>query len=90
MRDKIGSFMSREEAERFLNRWITNYVTPDDIGFSGDQSATPPAGGAYRGHRSCRKAWSLSGSCVPCVRTSNWTSLRFLCGLVAELPGPAK
>src|SRR5258708_4724634 len=35
MRDKIGSFMSREEADRFLNRWITNYVTPDD-------SASPP------------------------------------------------
>ena len=30
MRDKIGSFMSREEADRFLNRWITKYVTPDD------------------------------------------------------------
>src|SRR6476646_518906 len=30
MRDKIGSFMSREEAERFLNRWITKYVVPDD------------------------------------------------------------
>ncbi len=30
MRDKIGSFMSRSDCERFLNRWITNYVTPDD------------------------------------------------------------
>ena len=30
MRDKIGSFMSREEAQVFLNRWITKYVTPDD------------------------------------------------------------
>jgi type VI secretion system protein ImpC len=30
MRDKIGSFMSRSECERFLNRWIHNYVTPDD------------------------------------------------------------
>ena len=30
MRDKIGSFMSREEADSFLNRWITKYVTPDD------------------------------------------------------------
>ena len=30
MRDKIGSFMSRSEAEMFLNRWITTYVTPDD------------------------------------------------------------
>jgi type VI secretion system protein ImpC len=25
-RDKIGSFMSREECEKFLNRWINNYV----------------------------------------------------------------
>jgi type VI secretion system protein ImpC len=30
MRDKIGSFMSRVECERFLNQWITQYVTPDD------------------------------------------------------------
>ena len=30
MRDKIGSFMSRTDCERFLNRWIMNYVTSDD------------------------------------------------------------
>lgn len=30
MRDKIGSFMSRKDAELFLNRWIHNYVTEDD------------------------------------------------------------
>jgi type VI secretion system protein ImpC len=30
MRDKIGSFMSRDDCERFLNQWIVNYVTPDD------------------------------------------------------------
>lgn len=30
MRDKIGSFMSRSDCERFLNRWILNYVTEDD------------------------------------------------------------
>ena len=30
MRDKIGSFMSRDDAENFLNRWIRNYVVPDD------------------------------------------------------------
>jgi type VI secretion system protein ImpC len=29
MREEIGSYMSREQAESFLNRWITNYVTPD-------------------------------------------------------------
>lgn len=29
-RDKIGSFMSRSDCEIFLNKWIMNYVTPDD------------------------------------------------------------
>jgi type VI secretion system protein ImpC len=31
MRDKIGSFMSREQCETFLNRWITHYVLLDDM-----------------------------------------------------------
>jgi type VI secretion system protein ImpC len=30
MRDKVGSFMSRSDCERFLNQWITQYVTEDD------------------------------------------------------------
>jgi len=30
MRDKIGSFMSRTECERFLNQWIAQYVVLDD------------------------------------------------------------
>jgi len=30
MRDKIGSFMSRVDCERWLNQWIQMYVTPDD------------------------------------------------------------
>jgi len=30
MRDKIGSFMSRSDCERFLNRWVMQYVTEDD------------------------------------------------------------
>jgi type VI secretion system protein ImpC len=30
MRDKIGGFMSREDAWIFLNRWISKYVTEDD------------------------------------------------------------
>jgi type VI secretion system protein ImpC len=29
-RDKVGSFMSRIECERFLNEWVRNYVTEDD------------------------------------------------------------
>lgn len=31
-RDKIGSFMSREEAETFLNNWIQDYVLAQDTG----------------------------------------------------------
>jgi type VI secretion system protein ImpC len=35
MRDKIGGYMSRGEAEVFLNNWIQNYVVPnDDAAFS--------------------------------------------------------
>jgi type VI secretion system protein ImpC len=30
MREKVGSFMSREDTERFLNFWIQNYVLLDD------------------------------------------------------------
>jgi type VI secretion system protein ImpC len=30
MRDKIGSFMSRVDCQRFLNTWISQFVTPDD------------------------------------------------------------
>jgi type VI secretion system protein ImpC len=31
MRDKIGSFMSREGCQQFLNDWISNYVLLDDL-----------------------------------------------------------
>src|SRR5215212_6954193 len=30
MRDKIGGYMSRDEAASFLNRWISNYVVSND------------------------------------------------------------
>jgi type VI secretion system protein ImpC len=30
MRDKIGSTMSRSQADTFLNRWVNNYVIDDD------------------------------------------------------------
>jgi len=30
MRDKVGSFMSRDDVWRFLNQWIGQYVTQDD------------------------------------------------------------
>jgi type VI secretion system protein ImpC len=31
MRDKVGSFMSRQQCEIFLNQWIANYVLLDDL-----------------------------------------------------------
>lgn len=89
MRDKIGSFMSREEAEIFLNRWITKYVTPDDTASPASKAERPlrearidvseVAGkpGVYRAVAFLRPHFQLDELTV---------SLR----LVAELPAPAK
>lgn len=89
MRDKIGSFMSREEAERFLNRWITRYVTPDDSASPAtkaerplreariDVSEVPGKPGVYRAVAFLRPHFQLDELTV---------SLR----LVADLPAPAK
>lgn len=41
MRDKVGSFMSREQCEQFLNQWISNYVLLDDLA-SQEQKAKFP------------------------------------------------
>ena len=30
MRDKIGSFMTREDVERYLNNWVADYVLIND------------------------------------------------------------
>jgi type VI secretion system protein ImpC len=48
MRDKIGSFMSRTDAEIFLNRWITKVRGPDD-------TASPAM---KAGVRCARPAWT--------------------------------
>jgi type VI secretion system protein ImpC len=89
MRDKIGSFMSRSEAEAFLNRWITTYVVPDDNAQPAmkarcplreariDVSEIPGKPGAYKAVAFLRPHFQLDELTV---------SLR----LVAELPAPAK
>jgi len=41
MRDKIGGFMSREDAWRFLNRWISKYVTQDDKASASQKAKFP-------------------------------------------------
>jgi type VI secretion system protein ImpC len=41
MRDKIGGYMSRSQAETFLNRWISNYVVANDDASSEVKSKRP-------------------------------------------------
>ena len=89
MRDKIGSFMSREEAAIFLNRWIKNYVLATDIAPASqkakyplregrvDVAEVPGKPGVYRAVAFLRPHFQLDELSV---------SLR----LVAELPPPAK
>lgn len=89
MRDKIGSFMSRADAEKFLNRWINNYVTMDDTAGQSvkakyplreariDVAEIPGKPGCYRAVAFLRPHFQLDELSV---------SLR----LVADLPPPAK
>jgi len=89
MRDKIGSFMTRKNAEDYMNRWISNYVLLDDDA-SQDQKAKfplrearvdvseiPGKPGAYRAVAFLKPHFQLDELTV---------SLR----LVADLPPPAK
>ncbi len=89
MRDKIGSFMSRKNAEIYLNRWISNYVLLDDNATQEskakyplreariDVSEIPGKPGAYRAVSFLKPHFQLDELTI---------SLR----LVAELPPPAK
>jgi type VI secretion system protein ImpC len=89
MRDKIGSFMSRANAEDFLNRWIAQYVLLDDSAGQEakashplreariDVSEIPGKPGAYRAVAFLKPHFQLDELAV---------SLR----LVADLPPPAK
>ncbi|MBA2736701.1 MAG: type VI secretion system contractile sheath large subunit, partial [Pyrinomonadaceae bacterium] len=89
MRDKIGSFMSREEAQNFLNRWINNYVLDSDVASQSakasrplreariDVAEIPGKPGCYKAVAFLRPHFQLDELSV---------SLR----LVAELPAPAK
>ncbi len=89
MRDKIGGYMSRDEAASFLNRWINRYVVSnDDAPFSVkaqrplkeariDVSEIPGKPGCYRAVAFLRPHFQLDELTV---------SMR----LVADLPQPAK
>ena len=88
VRDKIGSFMSRQEAEIFLNKWISNYVLENDVAPASqkakyplrearvDVAEVPGKPGVYKAVAFLRPHFQLDELSV---------SLR----LVAELPQPA-
>ncbi len=88
MRDKVGSFMTRQNAEDFLNKWISNYVLLDDNASQDmkakyplreariDVSEIPGKPGAYRAVSFLKPHFQLDELSV---------SLR----LVADLPPPA-
>jgi type VI secretion system protein ImpC len=89
MRDKLGSFMSRTDCERFLNQWIQHYVTPDDTASQTvkashplreariDVAEVPGKPGVYRATAFLRPHFQLDELSV---------GLR----LVADLPAPAQ
>ncbi|MGH9609959.1 MAG: type VI secretion system contractile sheath large subunit [Bryobacteraceae bacterium] len=89
MRDKVGSFMSRSECERFLNTWIRTYAIANDDAAPAikaknplrearvDVVEIPGKPGAYRAVAFLRPHYQLDEVGV---------SLR----LVADLPPPAK
>ena len=89
MRDKIGSFMSHEDCQSFLNRWISGYVTADKDASQSikakyplrearvDVSEIPGKPGCYRAVAFLRPHFQLDELSV---------SMR----LVANLPPPAK
>src|SRR5271165_6445681 len=89
MRDKLGSFMSRSDCERFLNQWIQHYVTPDDTASQSvkashplreariDVAEVPGKPGVYRATAFLRPHFQLDELSV---------GLR----LVADLPAPVQ
>jgi len=89
MRDKIGSFMTRANAQSFLNTWISKYTLGDDNASQDmkakyplrearvDVSEIPGKTGAYRAVAFLKPHFQLDELSV---------SLR----LVADLPPPAK
>jgi type VI secretion system protein ImpC len=89
MRDKIGGYMSRTEAEKFLNTWIMNYVVGNDDAPASvkakrplkearvDVVEVPGKPGAYRAVAFLRPHFQLD-------------ELTMSMRLVADLPAPAK
>jgi type VI secretion system protein ImpC len=89
MRDKIGGYMSKDQAQSFLSNWISNYVISNDDAPAAmkaqrplkeariEVSEIPGKPGAYRAVAFLRPHFQLD-------------ELSMSMRLVAELPAPAK
>jgi type VI secretion system protein ImpC len=89
MRDKVGGYMSKSQAETFLNNWISNYVVANDDAPMTvkaerplreariDVEEIPGKPGAYRAVAYLRPHFQLD-------------EIRVSMRLVADLPAPAK
>jgi type VI secretion system protein ImpC len=89
MRDKVGSFLSRDDCWRFLNRWIAQYVTQDDKADQKTKAQFPLREARVdveeiKGKPGCYRAISYLRPHFQLDEIS--VSLR----LVADLPAPAK
>ena len=60
MRDKVGSFQSRASVEKYLNQWITRYVTVDDEASQDIKARFPLRDAAVEVHESARHPGSFS------------------------------
>jgi type VI secretion system protein ImpC len=88
MRDKLGSTMSRSQAELFLNQWIANYVIADDNASSSAKAERPLREARIEVMEVPGKPGALRAVCFlrPHFQLDELTvSLR----LVADLPQPA-
>jgi type VI secretion system protein ImpC len=88
MRDKLGSTMSRSQADLFLNQWIANYVIADDNASPAAKSEKPLREARIEVMEVPGKPGALRAVCYlrPHFQLDELTvSLR----LVADLPQPA-
>lgn len=87
MRDKVGSFQSRASVEKYLNQWITRYVTVDDEASQDVKARFPLREALVQVHEIAGRPGSYSSVVFlrPHFQLEELTaSIR----LVAELPRP--
>ena len=90
MRDKIGSFMSRDNVEKFLNNWIAHYVLLDDDAPQAIKARFPLREAPVDAPRVPGKPGCSYKAVVFLKPHFQLDELTVSLRLVAELPPPAK